>query len=169
MNRSIATRLTMVLIAALALALTWVAWKPRSEVKKMDVGQVSSDVSTLSRLVKLPVAPRSVRWQVLEPGNSGTGPGPGDWALVAVMELDDGQGSQLASASTARAAAPRLLDQRLEPMIEAELARQISGVLEGPRAPVWRNGEPFFRQPLLSGFFVLSADARRLVLVLTTA
>ncbi len=48
---------------------------------------LSTDVNALSRLIRLPYQPRSVRWTQIKMGKIGLG--PSDYGLIAVLEYDD--------------------------------------------------------------------------------
>ncbi len=48
-----------------------------------------TDVAKLTKFITLPLAPREVRWQVVEQGVRTGSVGPTDFELVAVMDFDD--------------------------------------------------------------------------------
>ncbi|TKB23481.1 hypothetical protein FCL47_22255 [Desulfopila sp. IMCC35006] len=134
----------------------------------MDFNTVNSDISVLAKLIDLPMTPKSVRWQVLDPKHGQGDLGPNDWVLVAVMELENGQAEQLASQSTPVAASDKIIDPLFQSLMAAELNGLVADLLAEHPAPEWRSANQFFRQPLLNGIFVLSRSANRLVLVLAT-
>ena len=156
-----------VLILFLAI-LTWTLSQRGCKDRKMDFNKVNSDISMLAKLINLPVTPKSVRWQVLEPKRGQAGFGPSDWMLVAVMDLENGQAEQLSSQSVPVAAADKLIDPFFRSLLTVELNNMVVELLESYPAPEWCVANQFFRPPLLNGVFVLSRSANRLVLVLVT-
>lgn len=129
------------------------------------MNQASSDIETLKRLVALPYPPLAATWQIVEPAPNGTGLGPKDWSLVAVLTFANAHHAEilLQSAEVETPQQPLLSAAYLPDWLPGDLRQRLSA--ESVKA--WQP-TLFTQAPLLHGYLVPLEDHSRFFLFLHT-
>lgn len=133
-----------------------------------DFINASSDLETLSKLIKLPAVPKAVLWQVLDSSRVKPGIGPSDWSLMAVMTFEASQWTDLASRAQPIAPNTDIVTPRFQALLDSDMRTLLLHTLTNPSTAQWRSGELFFRQPLSHGYFVVVPETNQVVLCLFT-
>lgn len=141
-------------------------------LEQMEVAEnkPSTDLATLGRLINMPIVPTAARWQtnslVTAPSPA---PGPNDWGLVAVLEMDEDELSQLLakSSATGQMSLPEsLVSPWVREKLGSKLERDASGGYFRVEGQALEAGS-FTKSPLLKGSIVPVSSNELLVFLYT--
>ena len=105
---------------------------------------MSTDLQQLARLIQLSGAPSAATFEILDKGSPGLG--PSDWALVALLTVDEKTAEGLSKSAT-------VAGPVLAPLLRPWLPSAVSEALRND--PVLREAVAFTRSPLSNGYAVV--------------
>ncbi|NME68890.1 hypothetical protein [Flammeovirga aprica] len=134
--------------------------------------KISNDISTLSKIINLPVVPNSAIWEINSKSNAdGFAPGPTDYQLYCALDYDSTQIQKLTQSLENRddlSKAKFLNKKFIKKWYPTSVQEQFysDGNYLKLKSKVYQ-GQPFYKGAYLNGFFFVTDDHKVFVYLYT--